>query len=108
MAPYTNIYTRTLVIALKSPPIGKNTLQVSTLTSVYPCTVDRIYSRAIAVGFELNDLLIKILLHHVQDALKPSRPAKQAEVKEQILQQVRHDRYGREKSYANLASGLSL
>ncbi|EOA86837.1 uncharacterized protein SETTUDRAFT_87293 [Exserohilum turcica Et28A] len=106
MAPYTDIYTRTLVIALKSPPSGKNTSQVSALTGVHPRTVDRIYSRAIAAGFEPNDLPIKILPHHVQDAPKPGRPAKQAEVKEQILQQVRHDRYGREKSCADLAGGL--
>ncbi|KAL6165668.1 hypothetical protein ACJQWK_08887 [Exserohilum turcicum] len=87
MAPYTNIYTRTLVIALKSPLSGKNTSQVSALTGVHPRTVDRIYSRAIAAGFEPNDLPIKILPYHVQDAPKPGRPAKQAEVKEQILQQ---------------------
>ncbi|CAE7028232.1 hypothetical protein PTTW11_04392 [Pyrenophora teres f. teres] len=88
IAPYTNIYTRTLVIALKSPPISKNTSQVSALTGVYPRTVDRIYSRAIAAGFEPNELPIKILPHYVQDALKPSRPAKQVEeVKEQIFQQ---------------------
>ncbi|KAK1916434.1 hypothetical protein P3342_004253 [Pyrenophora teres f. teres] len=67
------------IIALKSPPIGKNTLQVSALTSVHPYTVDRIYSRAIAAGFEPNELPIKILPHHVQDAPKPSRPAKQAD-----------------------------
>ncbi|KAH7558222.1 Transposase [Bipolaris maydis] len=104
MAPYTDIYTRTLVIALKSPPIGKNTSQVAALTGVHPRTVDRIYSRAIAAGFEPNELPIKILLHHVQDAPKTGRPAKQAEeVKEQIFQQVRHDRYGREKSCADLA-----
>ena len=95
MAPYTDIYTRTLVIALKSPPIDKNTSQVAALNGVHPRTVDRIYSRAIAAGFEPNDLSIKILLYYVQDALKSGRPAKQVEeVKEQIFQQVRHDRYG--------------
>ncbi|KAF5851092.1 hypothetical protein GGP41_010663 [Bipolaris sorokiniana] len=89
MAPYTDIYTRTLVIALKSPPIGKNTSQVAALTSVNPRTVDRIYSRAIAAGFEPNELPIKILPHHVQDAPKTGRPTKQAEeVKEQIFQQI--------------------
>ncbi|KAF5852529.1 hypothetical protein GGP41_007961 [Bipolaris sorokiniana] len=109
MAPYTDIYTRTLIIALKSPPIGKNTSQVAVLTSVNPRTVDRIYSRAIAAGFKPNELPIKILPHYVQDAPKTGRPTKQAEeVKEQIFQQVRHDRYGREKSYADLAGGLSL
>ncbi|KAG9379215.1 HTH-Tnp-Tc3-2 multi-domain protein [Pyrenophora tritici-repentis] len=39
-------------------------------------------------GFKPNELPIKILPHHVQDAPKPGRPAKQAEeVKEQIFQQ---------------------
>ncbi|KAI1521088.1 transposase, partial [Pyrenophora tritici-repentis] len=78
-------------------------------TSVYPRTVNRIYSRANAAGFKPNELPIKILPHHVQDAPKPGRPAKQAEeVKEQIFQQVRRDRYGREKSCADVAGGLSL
>ncbi|KAI1507950.1 Core histone H2A/H2B/H3/H4 [Pyrenophora tritici-repentis] len=95
--------------AFLSPPVGKSTSQISELTGVHPRTVDRIYSRAIAAGSEPNVLPLKIFPQHVQDAPKPGRPAKQAEeVKEQMFQQVRRDRYGREKSCADLAGGLSL
>ena len=94
---------------MKLPPVGKLTLQILELTGVNPRTVDRIYSRAIAAGFKPNVLPLKILPQHVQDAPRSSRPAKQTEeVKEQIFQQVRRDRYGREKSCADLAGALSL
>jgi hypothetical protein len=95
MAPNTDIYTCTCVITLKSPPIGKTTSQVSYLTGVNPRTVDRIYSRAIAAGFEPNDLPLKILPHHVQDSARSGRPLKQTqEVKEEVIQHVQRDRYG--------------
>ncbi|EFQ95506.1 hypothetical protein PTT_06483, partial [Pyrenophora teres f. teres 0-1] len=54
MAPNTDFCTRILIVTLKSPPIGKTTLQVTALTGVNPRTVDRVYSRAIAAGFEPN------------------------------------------------------
>ncbi|EMD69515.1 hypothetical protein GGP41_001333 [Bipolaris sorokiniana] len=94
MAPNTDSYTRVLIVTLKSPPVGKSTSQISELTGVHPRTIDRIYGRAIAAGFEPNVLPLKILPHHVQDAPRSGRPAKQTkEVKEQIFQQVRCDRY---------------
>lgn len=102
MAPNTDVYTRTLVITLKSPPVGKSTSQVSELTGIKPRTIDRIYSRAIAAGFEPNVLPIKILSHHVQDAPRSGRPVKQTqEVKEEVIQQSARDR---SLSYYCLAS----
>ncbi|KAI1520645.1 HTH-Tnp-Tc3-2 domain containing protein [Pyrenophora tritici-repentis] len=92
MAPNTDSFTRTLIVTLKSPPVGKSTSQISELTGVNPRTVDRIYSRAIAAGFEPNVLPLKILPHHVQDASRSGRPAKQTE----------------EKTCADVAGGLSL
>ena len=109
MSPNTDPYTRTLIVALKSPSVGKSTSQISELTGVHPRTVNRIYSRAIEAGFEPNVLPLKILPEHVQDAPRSGRPSKQTDkVKEQIIQQVRRDRYGREKSCANVTSTLSL
>lgn len=109
MALNTDIYTRTCVITLKSPPIGKTTSQVSYLTGVNPRTVDRIYSRAIAAGFEPNDLPLKILPHHVQDSARSGRLLKQTqEVKEEVIQHVQRDRYGREKTCADVAGSLSV
>ncbi|KAF2820622.1 hypothetical protein CC86DRAFT_304714 [Ophiobolus disseminans] len=77
MAPNTDVYTRTLVVTMKSPSVGKSTSQVSELTGIQPRTIDRIYSRAIAAGFEPNVLPLKILPHHVQDAPRSGRPSKQ-------------------------------
>ena len=109
MSPNTDPYTRTLIVALKSPSVGKSTSQISELTDVHPRTVNRIYSRAIEAGFEPNVLPLKILPEHVQDAPRSGRPSKQTDkVKEQIIQQVRRDRYGREKSCADVAGALSL
>lgn len=86
MPPNTNTYTRTLIVALKSPSIGKSTSQISKLTSILPYTVNRIYSRAIKAGFEPNVLPLKILPERVQDAPRSSRPLKQTdEAKEQII-----------------------
>jgi hypothetical protein len=79
------------------------------LTGINARTVDRIYSRAIAAGFEPNVLPLKILPHHVQDVSRSGRPSKQSqEAREEIIQHVRGDRYGREKSCADVAGGLSL
>ncbi|KAI2487709.1 hypothetical protein Ptr902_01842 [Pyrenophora tritici-repentis] len=106
MAPNTDSFTRTLIVILKSPPVGKSTSQISELTGVNPRTVDRIYSRAIAAGFEPNVLPLKILPHHVQDASRSGRPAKQTEeVKEQIFQQVRRDRHDERRPALTLLVG---
>ncbi|KAF7574255.1 hypothetical protein PtrM4_058780 [Pyrenophora tritici-repentis] len=109
MSPNTDSYTRVLTVTLKSPPVGKSTSQILELTGVHPRTVNRIYSRAIAAGFEPNVLPLKILPHHVQDAPRSGRPTRQTEeVKEEIIQHVRRDKYGREKSCADVAGALSL
>jgi hypothetical protein len=109
MAPNTDVYTRTCIVTLKSPSVGKSTSQISELTGVNARTIDRIYSRAIAAGFEPNVLPLKILPHHVQDGSRSGRPSKQTqEDKEEVIQHVRRDRYGREKTCADVAGGLSL
>ncbi|KAH9869015.1 hypothetical protein J1614_008092 [Plenodomus biglobosus] len=83
----TDITTRALIITLKSPPVGKSTSQIAELTGVNPRTIDRVYRRAIAAGFEQNVLLLKLLPEHVQDAPRSGRPVKQT--KDQIKQEVR-------------------
>ncbi|KAH7412341.1 hypothetical protein DE146DRAFT_642845 [Phaeosphaeria sp. MPI-PUGE-AT-0046c] len=92
MAPNTDIITRAVVVTLKSPCVGKSTSQISELTGINPRTVDRIYSRAIAAGFEPNVLPLKILPHHLQDGARSGRPTKQTqEVSEEIVQHVQRD-----------------
>jgi hypothetical protein len=94
MAPNTDVYTRACIVTLKSPSVGKSTSQVSELTGINPRTVDRIYSRAIAAGFEPNVLPLKILPHHVQDSSRSGRPLKKTEeVKEDVIHHSQRSRY---------------
>ncbi|KAI1667011.1 HTH-23 multi-domain protein [Pyrenophora tritici-repentis] len=93
-------------MTLKSPPVGKSTSQISELTGVHPRTVNRIYSRAIAAGFEPNVLPLKILPHHVQDAPRSGRPTRQTEeVKEEIIQHSQRSQYLRHYSLEGIRRG---
>jgi len=108
MAPNTDISTRSLVVALKSPHGGKPTSQIHELTGIPPRTIDSIYAKAIQRGFEPNHLPIQIRDSHVTDAPRSGRPTKRTEqVSELVAAEVRTDRYGREKSCANISGFLS-
>jgi hypothetical protein len=93
-----DISTRALVVALKSPAVGKTTAQVVSITSLSKRTVDSIYARAIQRGFDPNAVPLVIKDEYLQDAPRSGRPSKQTEpVNEAITQKVRRDRCGREK-----------
>lgn len=106
MAPNTDISTRVLIVALKSPFGGKSTAQIAEETGLSIRTINDIYARAIKRGFEPNRPL-KILPEYVEDATRSGRPRKQEVVKEEIINKVRLDRYGREKSCTDLTGELS-
>lgn len=74
------------------------------ITGIHPRTVLSILDRAVERGLDLTKPVILDI--HVQDAPRPGRPAKQADVRDEILQKVRRDRYGREKSCALISSEL--
>jgi transposase len=107
MAPNTDISTRALVVALKSPFGGKSTTQISEITGISPRTIDAIYGRACQRGFEPNARLIKLLPEYLEDAPRAGRPRKQEAVTGATIEKVRRDRYGREKSCADIAGDLS-
>ncbi|KAH9872761.1 hypothetical protein J1614_005155 [Plenodomus biglobosus] len=106
----TDVPTRALIIALKSPPVGKSSARISELTGVDPRTIDRVYSRAIAAGFEPNVLPLKLLPKHVEDAPRSGRPVKEQtkDTKDQMMQQVRRHTHARDKTCADVAGGLSF
>jgi len=108
MAPNTDISTHALVVSLKSPFGGKSTSQIAEATGLPVRTINAIYSRAIARCFEPNTFPLKVLPEHLEDAQRSGRPCKQELVKENVIQKVRFDRYGREKSCTDLAGELSL
>jgi len=93
MAPNTDISTRALVVALKSPFGGKSTTQISEITGISPRTIDAIYGRACQRGFEPNARLIKLLPEYLEDAPRAGRPRKQEAVTEATIEKVRRDRY---------------
>ena len=108
MAPNTDIATRALVVALKSPIGGKTTPQISAFTGLPAYQVNRIYARACQRGFDPNQIPLVIKDEWLEDAPRTGRPTKQTPTNiDLILSKVRRDRYGREKTVADLAGDLS-
>lgn len=109
MAPNTDIATRALIVTLRSPFGGKTSAQISEETGISIRQINRIYARAIERGFEPNHRPFILRDEWLEDAPRSGRPSKQTpEAIEKIVNQVRHDRYGREKTAADLAGTLSL
>jgi transposase len=109
MAPHTDIATRALIVTLRSPFGGKTSAQISEETGISIRQINRIYARAIERGFEPNYRPFILKDEWLEDAPRSGRPSKQTpEVIDKIVSQVRHDRYGREKTAADLAGALSL
>lgn len=108
MAPNTDIATRAFVVALKSPASGLSSAEVSEKTGLTISTINRIYGRAIERGFDPNLRPLVIRDEWLKDSPRSGRPSKQTlETKEKVVARVRKDRYGREKSCADLAGELS-
>lgn len=109
MAPNTDIATRALVVALKAPCSGKTTEEVAAITGLSTRQINRIYARAIYRGFDPNLRPLVIRDEYLRDAPRSGRPPKQTEeTKKEVFSKVRRDRYGREKSCADIAGELSL
>jgi len=103
-----DISTRAAVVLLKSPVGGKTTAQVESITGLKRSTINTIYARAIERGFDPNLVPLAIKDEYLQDAPRSGRPTKQTTaVKESLVQKVCRDRYGREKTAADLAGELS-
>lgn len=108
MAPNTDLSTQALVVAFKSPSGGKTTSQVVAITGLNKRTVDKIYARACERGFDPNAVPLVIKDEYLIDASRSGRPSKQTDtIVKAIIQKVRHDRYGREKTCTDLAGELS-
>lgn len=103
----TNITTQAVIVGLKST--GQQTsAEVAAAIGLSVRQVNRIYARAIERGFDPCPRPIQIDNAFVADAARSGRLKKQEEAKEAIALKVRRDRFGREKTYADLAGELSL
>lgn len=108
MPPNTDIATRALIVTLKSPSGGKTTAEISEITGISSRQVNRIYARAIERGFDPNHRPLTIRDEFLRDASRPGRPTKQTDNNQiEILAKVRRDRFGREKTCADIAGELS-
>ncbi len=108
MAPNTTLATRALVVTLKSPVGGKTSAEVAEITGLSIRQVNRIYARVIERGFDPNHRPFELQDEWLQDAPRSGRPSKQTEeTSQEIIKRVRLDRYGREKTSADLAGDLS-
>jgi hypothetical protein len=109
MAPNTDIATRAAVVTLKSPFGGKTSVEVAEKTGLSVRQVNRIYARAIERGFDPNHSPFLLRDEWLEDAPRSGRPSKQTpETIQKITDKVRKDRYGREKTAADIAGELSL
>ncbi|EDN09733.1 predicted protein [Histoplasma mississippiense (nom. inval.)] len=108
MAPNTDIATRAFVVALKSPYFGKSNAEITEITQISKSQINCIYKHTIERGF--NPELPYMILRDewLRDASKSGRPTQGNDsIKDAILVKVQHDRYGREKSYTDLANEFS-
>jgi len=105
MPKESTIADRVTVVALRAYTT-KTTAEIAKIVDLSIATVNRIYARAIDRGFD--PIHTKITDEYVKDSPRSGRPTKQdPETVNTILSKVRLDRYGREKTCADLAGELS-
>ncbi|KAJ5211837.1 uncharacterized protein N7498_003483 [Penicillium cinerascens] len=105
MAKY-DIAMRAVVITMKA--LGIPPLTISAMTGIPTRTINTIWDRAIERGFNPRQQPLIVTDAYVADAPRSGRPKKQTpELVATVLAKVRRDRYGREKTYADIASELS-
>jgi transposase len=105
MAKQSTIARRATVVALKAYT-PKSSAEIATLTDLSVPSVNRIYAEAIKRGFDPYRTMVNN--QYVEDKPRSGRPTKQdPSLVDIILLKVRLDRYGREKTCANIASDLS-
>jgi transposase len=104
MAPH-DIATRALIVAFKAT--GKPNEEITYLTGIQKRTINDIFARAVKRGFDPCQRPIEICNEYLEDAPQSGRPSKQKELSAKVICSVRTDRYGREKSCADIAGALS-
>jgi transposase len=101
----TDIALRAQVISMKIYT-HKTSEQIAREVGISKATVNRIYAKAIERGFDhANPILAD---EYVQDGPRSGRPRTSDLAKDIAISKVQRDRYGREKSCADIAGELSL
>ena len=86
--------------------LGLENGQIEALTGLKPRTVNNIANNALERGFDPQASPPVVLNKYVSDAPKTGRPSKQIDHKDTVVQKVRADRYGREKTCAYISTEL--
>lgn len=86
--------------------LGLENGQIEALTGLKPRTVNNIANNALERGFDPQASPPVVLNKYVSDAPKTGRPLKQIDHKDTVVQKVRADRYGREKTCAYISTEL--
>ncbi|OQE11157.1 hypothetical protein PENFLA_c080G06566 [Penicillium flavigenum] len=105
MAKQSTVARRATVVALKAYT-PKSSAEIAALTDLSVPSVNRIYAEAIKRGFDPHRTMVDN--QYVEDKPRSGRPTKQdPSTVDIILLKVRLDRYGREKTCADIAGDLS-
>jgi transposase len=105
MAPNYDAATRAQVVTLKAWGFTNN--EITSKTGIPSRTIRSIYATAIKRGFDPNTDLPIVKNEHVVEAPRSGRPTKQIEENEQeIVAKIRRDRYGREKTCAQITAEM--
>jgi transposase len=105
MAKQSTLARRATVVALKAYTT-KSSAEIAALTELSVPSVNRIYAEAVKRGFDLHRTMVDN--QYVENKPRSGRPTKQdPSTVDIILLKVRLDRYGREKTCADLAGDLS-
>jgi len=94
-----------LIIAYKAD--GKTNHEITGLIGAEKRRINLIYALAIKRGFDPAVRPLKLETKHVEDAPRSGRPSKQQQAFKKVVNLVRRDRYGREKTCADIAGELS-
>ncbi|KAI2636749.1 hypothetical protein GGS21DRAFT_46116 [Xylaria nigripes] len=79
MAKQTNVATRALIVALKSPFGGKSTAEIAAITGVSNSQINRIYAKAIERGFDPTRVPVTLDDEWLQNTPGAGRPRKQSD-----------------------------
>ncbi|KAJ5661176.1 uncharacterized protein N7484_000548 [Penicillium longicatenatum] len=103
--PRYDLAMRSAIVTMRA--IGMTTSEISERTNISIRTISSIWKRALERGFDPQSQPSIITEAHVTDAVRSGRPEKQTqEVIHLALSKARPDRYGREKTFATIASEL--
>ncbi|KAJ5511785.1 hypothetical protein N7453_003888 [Penicillium expansum] len=101
-----DIAKRSVVVTSKAA--GVSSAIIAEMVGLSKRTVDRIYERALVKGFDASLRPWNISDAMLAEAPRSGRPKKQSpEMQDRVLTKVRLDRYGREKTCADIAGEIS-